>query len=581
MKTKWIGIGVVFCAILCVLQIHFAYFFYFKEQLGLFLWTSIFAKEQLFQPGGLAIYVAGFIQQFYAITGFGAAMTALLLSSVALLTSNVLAHRYSSDWNVYDCLALFPVLYLLYLHTDSSYHLAGTLSLLFCLSGWRAYQYIEKSKWRFIAAIGLICFEYIVAGSYFSLFTAGIILLEIYRRNTYCAVTTASALLTMLTIAAYAFYSDLQTELRFIFLPDYYYEPLLPADKTHYLWIIILSTWVVAFFIRKTAIKPMLSYGIGILLLTGGVWQLCHSYTELDLYKYERDYYLKHHQWERILATFSSSKASVQTMNVLNLALACDMQLGERMFAYPQEGPESLFRQWDSTLEDALIFSEICYQVGDIASAMKFAFEGYISTPLGNPVLLQMLIKTNIIAGSYPVAEKYISLLEKTWAYKDWASSQRMYLSDEGLEQQTEYLARRKDWRGSGLYAMSSQVVPALKQLYVHQPKNKMALQYLTGYLLLNRNLNVFREFYNEYYGKSEWQDLSTYQQEAIVALEQSHPGRWAKMGVSMRVEQAYAAFSQDMADKHTYINFEEEMKKAHGSSYWYYLMFKKKGAKK
>ena len=102
MKTKWIGIGVVFCAILCVLQIHFAYFFYFKEQLGLFLWTSTFAKEQLFQPGGLAIYVAGFIQQFYAITGFGAAMTALLLSSVALLTSNVLAHRYSSDWNVYS-----------------------------------------------------------------------------------------------------------------------------------------------------------------------------------------------------------------------------------------------------------------------------------------------------------------------------------------------------------------------------------------------------------------------------------------------------------------------------------------------
>ena len=47
-------------------------------------------------------------------------------------------------------------------------------------------------------------------------------------------------------------------------------------------------------------------------------------------------------------------------------------------------------------------------------------------------------------------------------------------------------------------------------------------------------------------------------------------------MGVSLATEQAYGSFSQDLADKRGYINFVEEMKRAHGKTYWFYLLFKK-----
>ena len=40
-----------------------------------------------------------------------------------------------------------------------------------------------------------------------------------------------------------------------------------------------------------------------------------------------------------------------------------------------------------------------------------------------------MLIQTNLVLGSYKVAEKYISLLEKTLFYSEWASSMRHFLN--------------------------------------------------------------------------------------------------------------------------------------------------------
>lgn len=46
----------------------------------------------------------------------------------------------------------------------------------------------------------------------------------------------------------------------------------------------------------------------------------------------------------------------------------------------------------------------------------------------GNPRMLKRLVQTNLIYGAYPVAEKYIRILENTFYYKDWAKSQRKFL---------------------------------------------------------------------------------------------------------------------------------------------------------
>ena len=103
-----------------------------------------------------------------------------------------------------------------------------------------------------------------------------------------------------------------------------------------------------------------------------------------------------------------------------------------------------------------------------------------------------------------------------------------------------------------------------------------MALQYLSGFYLLNRSLSKFKQLYDTYYHTEVWRDLTVHQQEAVIALAQDNPGEWARMGVGWEVEQRYGAFSQDMADKHNFLNFTEEMERDYGNTYWFYLLFKK-----
>ena len=76
--------------------------------------------------------------------------------------------------------------------------------------------------------------------------------------------------------------------------------------------------------------------------------------------------------------------------------------------------------------------------MGDLSSAQKFAFEGYVSSVDGNPRLLQRLVQTNILTGAYAVAEKYIRILEQTLFYKEWAAEWRKYLYRDILSLQSQ-----------------------------------------------------------------------------------------------------------------------------------------------
>lgn len=108
-------------------------------------------------------------------------------------------------------------------------------------------------------------------------------------------------------------------------------------------------------------------------------------------------------------------------------------ELGDKLFHYPQQGKGGLLPEWNSTVPGAIVLSDICYQMGDLSSAQKFAFEGYVSSVDGNPRLLQRLVQTNILTGAYAVAEKYIRILEQTLFYKEWAAEWRKYLYRDDL----------------------------------------------------------------------------------------------------------------------------------------------------
>ena len=223
------------------------------------------------------------------------------------------------------------------------------------------------------------------------------------------------------------------------------------------------------------------------------------------------------------------------------------------------------------------MLSDICYQMGDLSSAQKFAFEGYVSSVDGNPRLLQRLVQTNILTGAYAVAEKYIRILGQTLFYKEWAAEWQKYLyRDDLVEEEPSLGGKRRAWGKGGQYAVSADLLEVWERLAVNNPDRSVAFQYLLSFHLLGKTLNRFDELHRKYYRTKVWPSLSIHQQEAVVAFYQKTPRLWAGKGVGMKVELRYGAFDQDMNTKHGYVNFRDVMAGSYGDTYWFYLLFKK-----
>lgn len=567
--------GIVFMAIGIFAQCKYAYFFFYQEQQQLFLLTKQYAWDTILVPGGMASYMAGFLQQFYLLTGHGAFLTALLLVGVGRMGSNLLSHLLGKRQLWMDLLSLLIVVGLLVLHTILSYRLAGTIALLMCLTGWQIYLSFAAVRYRWLLGVFLLSVLYLLGGAVYSLFVLGLIVIEwnlkaksrLWVMIVYC-IGHICWIITSL-------FRHWCGEIAQAALPDFYYEFPEGVWVLYYVWGFCLFLLWSGYGLRAMHLNSKWSIFFSAVLLGTSFYLIPERQGVIQRYTYERDWYLRNHQWEQIIKTYKKELATVQTLNVLNLALACRGELGDKMFSYPQDGVKTLLATWDNSLMSALICSDICYQIGDIASAQKFAFESFVTSTNGNVRMMQRLVETNIIFGNYQVARKYIALLEKTLFYKTWASGQRAYLTDAAVMDHPEYALKRLSLKGQGIYAVSSDFLHTLKLLADNNPQNTLAFQYLSAFLLLNRDLAAFRDLYDKYYHTSVWPELSLSQQQAVIALEQDSPGNWAKMGVSLATEQAYGTFAQDLADKQGYINFVDEIAKSHGNTYWFYLLFR------
>ena len=74
--------------------------------------------------------------------------------------------------------------------------------------------------------------------------------------------------------------------------------------------------------------------------------------------------------------------------------------------------------------------SDVYMAWGYVGAARQAAFDANLVTPGEcHPRQLKVLVQTNLVLGSYKVAEKYIALLEKTLYYREWATSMRRFLN--------------------------------------------------------------------------------------------------------------------------------------------------------
>lgn len=583
MKYKLVAFWlIVFGALFAFLQMCFEYHFYYIEQSQLFLFSEAYIRNKLLLPGGFSMLVAEFLVQFFIRPYVGALVTAALLTGVGVCTAGIVK-RIAPVSGLF-ILYVLPMLALLFMHFDFNYRVQGTVCYLMMMALLCGYMRIRNDLFRLVAGCVLVPVLFWLAGSIAVLFAGMVCLFEGLRKTPKWYISLIGVA-EVLLLGVGTVYFSLMGEYRWVFGPDlYYHYTLHPKEIIYYSWICLPLVFLVAFFIRNKNSLSGKKWRAGIsciaqlAMIAAVLWWGMPKYSDAKTLKLKKlDYFARTEQWDKTIEECKGKLTNFLYMCHLNMALANKGELSDKMFNFDQRGPQGLLVQWNKSENISCMLSDIYFTMGATASSQEMAFEGYVSAMEdGNLRMLKRLVQTNLIYGTYPVAEKYISILEKTYAYRDWAQSQRKYLyNDEVVESDPILGTRRRMLPDRNSLAMIKGLAGDLALFLEKGPANSAALQYLGAMYLLAKDLEGFNALVEKYYGTEFLPVLPVHFQEAVIVMSEKEPDYWKRFNVSETIVARFTDYKKQVLANRNNSAIAGLLNRSYGNTYWFYFMFK------
>lgn len=583
MKYKLVAFWlIVFGALFAFLQMCFEYHFYYIEQSQLFLFSEAYIRNKLLLPGGFSMLVAEFLVQFFIRPYVGALVTAVLLTGVGVCTAGIVK-RIAPVSGLF-ILYVLPMLALLFMHFDFNYRVQGTVCYLMMMALLCGYMRIRNDLFRLVAGCVLVPVLFWLAGSIAVLFAGMVCLFEGLRKTPKWYISLIGVA-EVLLLGVGTVYFSLMGEYRWVFGPDlYYHYTLHPKEIIYYSWICLPLVFLVAFFIRNKNSLSGKKWRAGIsciaqlAMIAAVLWWGMPKYSDAKTLKLKKlDYFARTEQWDKTIEECKGKLTNFLYMCHLNMALANKGELSDKMFNFDQRGPQGVLVQWNKSENISCMLSDIYFTMGATASSQEMAFEGYVSAMEdGNPRMLKRLVQTNLIYGTYPVAEKYISILEKTYAYRDWAQSQRKYLyNDEVVESDPILGTRRRMLPDRNSLAMIKGLAGDLALFLEKGPANSAALQYLGAMYLLAKDLEGFKALVEKYYGTEFLPVLPVHFQEAVIVMSEKEPDYWKRFNVSETIVARFTDYKKQVLANRNNSAIAGLLNRSYGNTYWFYFMFK------
>ena len=467
------------------------YRFYNMESNNMFLYDGADILYKLQQTGGLALLMASFISQFMWLPGVGVCVMVILYLLVGWITFQILQYRKSGL--VMVGLSLLPVTFLYLCIENDSYSLHGhTAYLLMLLTLW-IYLTIPSSRWKLRCIIGitLIPLLYQFAGSVAVVFALVACMVELFdkgMKGIYALSYPLMAILTAYILVVTSRVNSWDTALTpFMYYnwPSTYYFPL-------YAWGMIPLLWLLAWGMDKIKMNQSSIYLCAILglvlsfYLAGNLYIKVHSKRN---YRFlQEQYWVEQEKWDTIIET-ADRRQSTFFISYLNLALAKKGMLVQRLKQYNQQ-PISKLMYADPVLKNGMsLQSKVYMEWGYVGAARQAAFDANLVTPGScHPRQLQILIQSNLVLGSYRVAEKYIGWLEKTLFYKDWAQGMRKYLDNQELISQDEYLGKLyRSLPSTDEYVKYNGISGDMKDILKANPSNHIMSQFYEAFQMMEK----------------------------------------------------------------------------------------------
>ena len=482
-------------AFYCFFAIKYPYHLHFQEQLQLFESTWGYFRGVASVPGGFADWIGRFFTQFFYYAPAGAAVMAVLLCAVQLLTWAACRRR---TFTVY-ALSFIPAVILLAFYCDESALLGGAVAIILSLACAAVCALIRPDRLRHIVEVLSVPVLYMACGSIAVIFILITIVNESVGRGLkflpYAAAMTVLAVLCPV-ISARIFPYPLGR----LFLGVHYYRlhNILPGI----LWIAALTCVLVAAFAWfKSSERRQFATGIAAFVIIAGLGTLlalkAADDNEEEWMRY--DFMARMEMWNRMMMVADKSNPdNPTTVSCLNLALAKTGRMGDHMFDYFQNGPEGLLPSFTRSFTVPITTSEIFWHLGMVNTAQRYVFEGQEAIPdfQKSARCYKRLVQTNIVNGDYDVARKYLKALHNAVFYRRWAD-ETLEALDAGVvfEKQPE-LARARDLRlkEHDFLFSDTEMDSMLGLLHVENPTNSMALDYLLAWCLLRKDLDRLTE---------------------------------------------------------------------------------------
>ncbi|MDR1624221.1 MAG: DUF6057 family protein [Tannerellaceae bacterium] len=571
--------GLLFLALALFLQGTNAYHFLFIEQNQLFLFSGSYMGERVMVPGGMALLVGEFLVQFFIVPYAGAVITALLLTGVGVLTTLV-CKRIAPAFSL--CLFYFlPVLSLLFMHFNFNYRIQGTVAFVFLLFFIYLYLSVAVFRYRLLMAVVVVPLLFWWGGPVACLYAFCVFLWEVLNRvrGWYWMLPVV---LEAVLIACANVHAAIVSEYKFAFLPDIYFHTRLAAPFCIYFsWISLPVILAGVSLLRGRGPEKkktqMMVDAMQVLLIIGLSWLSIPVYNNTKSVKLKQlDYYTRTRQWDKVIENCEGRLNNYLYLCYLNMALAEKGMLADKAFTFDQRDVQGLFIPWNKTASASTLLSDVHFTAGTVAIAQEKAFESYVSSlGYGNPRMLQRLVQTNLIYGEYPVAEKYLDILDKTFFYSDWAKEHRKFLYNDAEVEKDAVLGEKRKGLPEANYLSNPDLIEKdLLSVAEQYPANRNAIEYVgVGYLLM-KNLSAFENLMNNYYHTDVLPSLPVSFQEAVIILYEANPAIWAHYNVSESIIRRFADFKGLIKTNRENPPVAEAIR-LFGDTYWCYFMFK------
>lgn len=570
----------IFGILFVFLQTFSEFHFYCLEQNQLFQFTGSYISEKLAMPGGLALVLSEFLVQFFALPYMGAAITAALLTGIGACMEGIVK-QIAPKMDAF-ALSLLPVIALLFVHFDFNYRLQGTIAYTMVLVALLLSRQIQNDIRRLITNLVLTGVLLWFIGPAAGLFALSVVVCELCNRTPHRYWSLLTCLEVFLFGIGSVYYS-MAGEYSQVFLPDgYYHMRLTPNNVIYYSWICLLLILIVVYLLRnrkalsgKTRIAGNATQALLIGLLC---WWGIPTYGDAKSATVkEFDYYVGTEQWDAILEKSKGPLSNYLNMCYLNMALAHKGELTQRMFDYDQRGAEGLVVKWNKAANISTLLSDVYFTMGNISNAQEMAFESYISSMgAGNPRMLKRLVQTNLIYGSYPVAEKYLNILESTYYYADWAKAHRPFLYNDTLIEKDAVLGPLRACLPDSNYLVQTDGLDMdLQRIAEKNPSYKASIEYLGACYLLTKDLDRFKRMLEKYYGTDLLPSLPVCYQEAIITLSEKESDYWKRFNVSQSVVDRFSEYKRQVLSNKNSSALPGLMNRTYGNTYWFYYMFK------